>query len=223
MREPHAPLRGTLRDRIEAGRLLAEKLNDFAGRMDVVVLGLPRGGVPVAAEIANALCAPLDVCLVRKLGVPGNEELAMGAIGLGGTMVLNDRLIQSLKIPEDAIAQTITREIRELARRDLVYRGERPFPEIRDRTVILVDDGIATGSTVTAAISSLQGWEPTAIIVAAPVIPPEESAQLQERADRVVSLLQPDPFHFLGYWYGDFSATSDEEVCALLARSQALG
>ncbi|MBD2576393.1 phosphoribosyltransferase [Oscillatoria sp. FACHB-1406] len=223
MRQPHASLRGTLRDRTEAGCLLAEKLSDFADRSDVIVLGLPRGGVPVAAEIAKALGAPLDVCLVRKLGVPGNEELAMGAIGLGGTMVLNDRLIQSLKVSETAIAQTITREIRELARRDLVYRGERPFPEIRDRTVILVDDGIATGSTVAAAMSSLQGREPTAIIVAAPVIPPDAIAQLQERANRVVSLLQPDPFHFLGYWYGDFSPTSDEEVCALLAQSPAVG
>jgi putative phosphoribosyl transferase len=213
-----------LRDRTEAGRLLASKLSEYANRSDVLVLGLPRGGVPVAYEIAKALNAPLDIWLVRKLGVPSNKELAMGAIGLGGAIVLNEDLIASWGISESAIASVMAREKEELARRDRIYRGDRPLPEVRDRTVILVDDGIATGSTISAAIASLQQYHPAAIVVAAPVIPPTACAQLRARVDKVVRLIEPDPFYFLGFWYEDFSPTSDAEVCNLLeGRSLALG
>lgn len=209
-----------LRDRAEAGRLLASNLTEYANRSDVLVLGLPRGGVPVAYEIARALEAPLDVWLVRKLGVPGNKELAMGAIGLGGAIVFSEDLVESWGISESAIAQVVAREKEELARRDRVYRGARPLPEIRDRTVILVDDGIATGSTMAAAITSLKPHHPAAIVVAAPVMPPSAFERLQARVDKVVCPIQPDPFYFLGFWYDDFSATRDEEVCELLERSR---
>ncbi|MDY6783199.1 MAG: phosphoribosyltransferase [Cyanobacteriota bacterium] len=206
-------------NRTAAGRLLATQLMEYADAPNVLVLGLPRGGVPVAYEIAATLKAPLDIWLARKLGVPGNKELAMGAIGWGESRVLNQGLIDSLQISDSAIAQAIAREKGELARRDRLYRGSRPQPNVRDCTIILVDDGIATGSTLSVAIASLRSRDPAAIIVAAPVIPPSAREQLLAGVDKVVSLIEPDPFHFLGFWYDDFSATSDAEVCDLLARS----
>jgi putative phosphoribosyl transferase len=207
-------------DRTAAGCLLATQLTEYANQPDVLVLGLPRGGVPVAYEIATALKVPLEIWLVRKLGVPGNPELAMGAIGWGESIVLNQELINSWQISDSAIAQVILREKKELARRDRLYRGSGPLPDARDRTVILVDDGIATGSTLSVAIASLRSQAPAAIVVASPVIPPSAREQLLSQVERVVDLIEPDPFYFLGFWYEDFSATSDAEVCELLERSQ---
>ncbi|MDY7013049.1 MAG: phosphoribosyltransferase [Cyanobacteriota bacterium] len=207
-------------NRTEAGCLLASRLTEYANRPDVLVLGLPRGGVPIAYEIATVLNAPLDIWLARKLGVPGNQELAMGAIGWGGEMVLNEELIESWKISNSAIAQVAMREKEELARRDRLYRGSRPQPDVRDRTIILVDDGIATGSTLSAAIASLRSRDPAEIVVAAPVIPPSACADLRSKADKIACLIKPDPFYFLGFWYNDFSPTSDARVCELLERSQ---
>lgn len=208
-----------LRDRAEAGQLLALKLKSYAKSSDILVLGLPRGGVPVAFEIAKTLNAPLDIWLVRKLGVPGNKELAMGAIGMGNVRVMNKEIVKSLKISEEAIAQVVDREQQELERRDRTYRGERPIPNLRDRAIILVDDGIATGSTLFAALTSLRHHHPASIAVATPIIPPTLCKKLRREVDKVVYLLQPDPFYFIGFWYDDFSSTPDSVVCDLLHRS----
>jgi putative phosphoribosyl transferase len=206
------------RDRTHAGRLLAERLSDYAGRDDVTVLGLPRGGVPVAFEIARALDAPLDVFLVRKLGVPGHEELALGAIATGGTRVLNSRLVESLGIPREWIEAIDAKEMRELERRERAYRGDRPPPDLTGRTVILVDDGLATGSTMLAAVQAVREAEPARVIVAVPVAPPEVCGALREHAEDVVCLLTPQSFGGVGAWYSDFSQTTDEEVRKLLER-----
>jgi len=207
------------RDRAEAGRLLAERLREYAGRDDVIVLALPRGGVPVAFEVARALDAPLDVFLVRKLGVPGHEELALGAIATGGTRVLNTRLIESLGLPAEWIEAIDAKERRELDRRERVYREGRPPPEIAGRAVILVDDGLATGSTMQAAVEAIQQDDPAKIVVAVPVADPEVCEALGKLADEVVCLSTPQPLRGVGAWYEDFSQTSDEEVRALLDRA----
>jgi erythromycin esterase-like protein/predicted phosphoribosyltransferase len=208
------------RDRAEAGRLLAERLRASAGRDDVVVLGLPRGGVPVAFEIARALDAPLDVFLVRKLGVPGHEELALGAIATGGTRVLNERLVESLGIPREWIEAIDAKEMRELERRERAYRGDRPPPDLTGRTVILVDDGLATGSTMLAAVQAVRQDEPERVVVAVPVAPAEVCAALREEADEVICLLTPPDFRAVGVWYADFTQTTDEEVRQLLERAR---
>ncbi len=207
------------RDRYEAGRRLAQHLTGYAGRPDVLVLGLPRGGVPVAAEVATALAVPLDVFLVRKLGVPGYEELAMGAVATGGVRVLNDSVARGLGIPADSIDTATAREQEELARRERLYRGDAPPPEVRDRVVLLVDDGLATGSTMHAAIRALRAMRPAGIVVAAPVGAPEACARLRSEADDVVCAITPSEFRAVGLWYEEFSQTTDEEVQHLLARS----
>lgn len=208
-----------LRDRREAGRLLATQLRSYAGRPDVLVLALPRGGVPVAYEVARALGAPLDVFLVRKLGVPGHEELAMGAVASGGVRVLNEQVTGPLQIPDAVIDAVTQRELQELARRERLYRGDRPPPDVRRRTVILVDDGLATGSTMLAAIRALRQLQPARIVVAAPVASRDTCEQLSLEADEVVCAITPEPFHAVGLWYEDFSQTTDEEVQDLVARS----
>jgi len=205
------------RDRREAGRFLARSLGAYANRPDVIVLALPRGGVPVAYEVARALHAPLDVFVVRKLGVPGHEEFAMGAIASGGVRVLNEELVQELHIPRPAIEAVAAREEQELARRERRYRGDSPPPDVRGCTVILVDDGLATGSTMQAAITALRRLQPARIVVAVPTAAPETCEQMRAAADEVVCALTPEPFHAVGAWYQDFSQTSDEEVAALLA------
>jgi predicted phosphoribosyltransferase len=204
-------------DRSDAGRRLAEKLIDFARRDDVIVLALPRGGVPVAAEIARELAAPLDVFLVRKLGVPGHIELAMGAIATGGVEVLNEEIIRDLHIQPDAVEQTAARERLELDRRERAFRRGRPLPEICGRSVILVDDGVATGSTMEAAIVALRRLEPKEIVVAVPVGARETCGRLGRLADRTVCLTTPPFFRAVGEWYDDFAQTTDEEVVDLLA------
>lgn len=206
-------------NRTEAGQQLAAKLLDYANRPDVIVLALPRGGVPVGYEIARSLNVPLDVCLVRKLGVPGQEELAMGAIAPGGVTVLNQDVISSLQISRQALLQVATQEKQELERRMQVYRGDRPLPQIQNRTVILVDDGIATGSTLRAAITLLQRQQPQAIVVAVPVAPLSTCQALQKIVQQVVCLSNPEPLRSIGMWYRNFSQTTDEEVCYLLAQA----
>ena len=209
------------RDRTEAGQRLAERLVAYAGRPDVLVLALPRGGVPVASEVARALGVPLDVFVVRKLGVPGHEELAMGAIASGGVCVLNDDVVQALNIPERVIEAVAARERRELGRRERAYRGGRPAPEVRGRTVILVDDGLATGSTMRAAVAALRRRGPARIIVAVPTAAPSTCEEFRHEADECVCDITPDPFYAVGLWYEDFSPTTDDEVRDLLERSVA--
>ena len=207
------------RDRRAAGRQLAAKLARYAERPDVVVLALPRGGVPVAYEVAQALGAPLDVFVVRKLGVPGHEELAMGAVATGGVRVLNEPIVRALGIPEHVIDTVAAREQAELARRERVYRGDRPPLDVRGRTVILVDDGLATGATMQAAVQALRQQQPARIVVAVPTAAPETCEALRAKVDDVVCAVTPDPFYAVGLWYDDFSQTTDDEVRELLARS----
>jgi erythromycin esterase-like protein/predicted phosphoribosyltransferase len=208
------------RDRTEAGRLLAEELRQYAHRDDVVVLGLPRGGVPVAFEVAQALDAPLDVFLVRKLGVPGHEELAFGAIATGGTRVLHKQVAESLDLPPEWIEAIDAKERRELERRDRAYRGDRPPPDVAGKTVILVDDGLATGSTMLAAVHAIRADDPARVVVAVPVADPEVCEAVRVVADEAVCLSTPRPLHAVGMWYEDFSQTTDEEVRELLARAR---
>jgi predicted phosphoribosyltransferase len=210
------------RDRSEAGRLLATQLVTYANRPDVLVLALPRGGVPVAYEVARALKAPLDVFLVRKLGLPGHEELAMGAVATGGVRVLNDQIVRALRIPDYVIEAVAAQEQQELRRRERLYRGGRPSPDVRGRTVILVDDGLATGATMQAAIKALRQQQPARIVVAVPTASPETCEALRAEVDEVICAITPEPFHAVGLWYEDFSQTTDEEVRDLLARSQHL-
>ncbi len=209
---------GLFRDRRDAGRVLAEKLAAYANRPDVIVLALPRGGVPVAHEVARRLVAPMDVFVVRKLGVPGHEELAMGAVATGGVRVLNDQLVERLGIPEQMIDAVAARERQELARRERLYRGGRPPPDLRGRTVILVDDGLATGATMFAAIEALRKLNPARIVVAVPTASPDTCEEMKKKADEVICAITPEPFHAVGRWYRDFSQTTDEEVAALLAQ-----
>jgi predicted phosphoribosyltransferase len=208
------------RDRAQAGRLLAKRLRQYAGRDDVVVLGLPRGGVPVAPEIADELQAPLEVFLVRKLGIPGHEEMAFGAIATGGTRVLDKQLIASLDMRPEWIEAIDARERRELERRDRAYRGDRPPPDLAGKTVIVVDDGLATGSTMLAAVQAIRQDEPARIVVAVPVADPEVCEALRDVADEVVCLSTPRPLRAVGLWYEDFSQTTDDEVRELLERAR---
>lgn len=206
------------RNRTEAGQLLARKLQStYANRSDVLVLGLPRGGVPVAFEVAKVLNAPLDICLVRKLGVPGHEELAMGAIATGEVVVLNQSVVHSLGISQKAIEQMTERERLELNRRDHAYRGSRPVLDFSQRTIILIDDGIATGSTLRAAISTIKQQQPDRIVVAVPVAPPSVCNELKTEVDDVVCLVTPEELYSISLWYEDFAPTTDEEVRHLLA------
>jgi putative phosphoribosyl transferase len=207
------------RDRREAGAFLAEKLRAYARDPNVVVLGLPRGGVPVAYEIAQALGAPLDTFEVRKLGVPGHEELAMGAIGSGGAYHLNTEALSYLNIPYDAVQRVVAREQRELERREKLYRDHRPRPELAGKTVILVDDGVATGSSMLAAIEALRKHDPARIVVAVPVAPREFCEEIRREVDDVVCGETPDPFYAVGLYYEDFGQVSDDEVRALLNRA----
>ena len=208
------------RDRIDAGRVLATQLMAYANRSDVLVLALPRGGVPVAYQVAKALHAPLDVFLVRKLGLPGHEELAMGAIATGGVCVLNEDVVQMLHIPGRVIEEVAAKEQQELERREHLYRDGRPPPDVRDRTVILIDDGLATGATMRAAIKALQQQHPARIVVAVPVAAPPTCEELSALVDEVICAKTPEPFYGVGYWYEDFSQTTDEEVHALLAQAE---
>jgi putative phosphoribosyl transferase len=206
-------------NRTEAGQLLAEKLEKYAGRDDVIVLGLPRGGVPVALEVAQRLGAPLDVFIVRKLGVPGFEELAAGAIASGGVRVLNDDVVRALPNAEQAIEAVTARETAELARREQEYRGGRAAPELRDRIVILVDDGLATGATMRAAVKALRQRDVAKIVIAVPVGPADTCREFEHEADETLCLSTPEFFQAVGQYYEDFSQISDEEVRALLLRS----
>jgi putative phosphoribosyl transferase len=206
-------------NREEAGRVLAQALRQYAGRQDVVVLALPRGGVPVGYEVAKALGAPLDVFIVRKLGVPGHEELAMGAVASGDVVVLNEDVLSALGLDEDDVARAASREGREVRRRELAYRGDRPPTELQDRIVIVVDDGLATGSTMRAAIRGLRKLGPKRLVMAVPIAAPSTCEALQQEADEVVCARTPEPFRSVGEWYDDFAQTSDDEVRALLARA----
>jgi putative phosphoribosyl transferase len=203
------------RNRTDAGRQLASQLTEYRDRPDVIVLALPRGGVPVASEVAASLRAPLDVFVVRKLGVPGHPELAMGAIAAGGIQVLNEDVIGELGISHAAVQQVAAREQVELDRRDRLFRGDRNPPMVQDKTVILIDDGLATGATMEAAIVALRRWNPAAIVVAVPVGAKETCTRLAGLADRVVCATMPDPMQAVGLWYDDFAQTTDEEVRAL--------
>jgi putative phosphoribosyl transferase len=209
-------------DRAEAGRRLAEQLQQYAGRGDVIVLGLPRGGVPVAFEVARSLRLPLDVFIVRKLGVPGFEELAAGAIASGGVRVLNDDVVRVLPNAEETIASITAREILEIERREQIYRDGRPAPELRDRVVILVDDGLATGATMRAAVKALRQRGVAKIVVAVPVGAPETCRELEKEADETVCAIAPAWFQAVGQYYEDFSQTSDDEVRELLVRAAEL-
>jgi len=204
-------------DRRVAGMHLAAELGAFAGRADLLVLALPRGGVPVGWEVARALGAPLDVLVVRKLGLPGHEELAMGAIASGGVRVINPDVVNMMHVPSAAIDAVIAHELEELRRREQLYRGDRPLPEVGDRTVILVDDGVATGSTMLAAIRSLRALGPRQIVVAVPVAAAEAAHAIRAEADTLVVLSLPEAFDSVGRWYADFRQTSDAEVRMLLA------
>jgi predicted phosphoribosyltransferase len=207
------------RDRIDAGQQLAAQLTAYANRPDVVVLALPRGGVPVAYQVAQALDAPLDVFLVRKLGLPGQEELAMGAIATGGVTVLNSEVVDTLRIPDRIIQQIAAKEQRELERRERLYRGDRPAPDVHGKTVILVDDGLATGATMHAAAAALREQAPDRIVVAVPTAAPETCDAFRDAVDEIVCAITPDPFYAVGLWYEDFSQTSDDEVRDLLSRA----
>jgi predicted phosphoribosyltransferase len=212
-------MRRPFRDRREAGRLLAAQLAEYANQPGVLVLALPRGGVPVGFEVARALGAPLDVFVVRKLGVPDHEEVAMGAIATGGVRILHEELIRALRIPRHLIEAVAAKEQEEQARRERLYRGDRPAPDVRDRTVILVDDGLATGATMQAAIKALRQQHPARIVVAVPIAAPETCDELKTEADDVVCAVTPEPFYAVGLWYDDFSQTTDDEVRDLLSRS----
>jgi putative phosphoribosyl transferase len=208
------------RDRSDAGRLLAEQLSSYADRPDVLVLALPRGGVPVAFEIARRLHAPLDVWLVRKLGAPGIPELAIGAIASGGIEIFNTDATRRLAITREQLDEIVARERQELERREAAYRGDRPPIDARNRTVILVDDGIATGASMHAAIAALRQLQPAEIVVAVPVASPSACALLNREANRVICLSAPADLNSVGEWYRDFSQTGDDEVNTLLERAR---
>lgn len=206
-------------NRPHAGRLPAGALQGYAGRGDVIVLALPRGGVPVGFEVANMLTVPLDLMLVRKLGTPGQEEVAMGAIATGGVRVLNSDVVDVLRISHEVIEAVARRELKELDRRQRAYRGDQPPPVLRDKRVILVDDGIATGATMRSAVKAARAQSPARIVVAAPIAAVEAVEMLEQEADEVVCLATPRLFKAVGCWYHEFPQTSDTEVKELLARS----
>jgi putative phosphoribosyl transferase len=207
------------RDRRDAGRRLAAKLSAYARRPDVIALALPRGGVPVAYEVATALGVPFDVFVVRKLGLPGHEELAMGALASGGVTVLDQDLIRAARVGDDEIRRVVATEQAELERRERQYRGDRPLPDVRGKTVILVDDGLATGASMRAAVAALRQEGPARIVVAVPVAAPETCDAFRDIADEIVCAVTPEPFHAVGLWYSDFSQTTDDEVRALLGQT----
>ena len=215
-------MRRTLfRDRAEAGRQLATRLNAYANRRDVIVLALPRGGVPVGFEVALALHAALDVFGVRKLGVPGQEELAMGAVATGGAVLLNPEVVHYLGISEAELQSVIDAEREELERRNRLYRDDRPPPEVKSKAVILVDDGLATGASMRAACAALRQLGPARLVVAVPVAPVEACEEMRAEADEVVCAATPEPFYGVGMWYADFTQTTDAQVRNLLARADA--
>lgn len=200
------------RNRRDAGQKLAQKLSHYASRPDVIVLALPRGGVPVGYEVSRALHVPLDIFIVRKLGIPGQEELAIGAIASGGIRVLNEDILRMLPLPSELIERVAQRELQELQRRERLYRGDRPPPDVRDRTVILVDDGLATGASMRAAVQALRAQNPKRIVVAVPTAAPEACEAFEKEVDEVVCAITPEPFLGVGRWYEDFSQTTDEGV-----------
>jgi len=205
------------KNRSEAGRALAKRLQRYALRNDVTVLGLPRGGVPVAAEVASALAAPLDVFIVRKLGAPQQPELALGAIASGGVQVVNWYAVEALHISDETLASIVEREEAEVARRERVYRDARPPPDFAGRTVILVDDGLATGATMLAAVEALRQLAPSRIVVAVPVAAVDTCRELEREVEELICAATPEPFYGVGMWYQDFTQTSDAEVRDLLA------
>ena len=204
------------KDRRDAGRKLAQKLKDYAGRKDVIVLALPRGGVPVAYEVAKSLNIPMDIFIVRKLGWPGHEEMAIGAIASGGVRVLNQDIVQYLNIPEALIDAVAQRELRELERREHAYRGDRPSLDVKDRTVIIIDDGLATGASMRAAVAGVRAHHPAHIVIAVPTAALETCESLKHEVDQVICATTPEPFYGVSRWYEDFSQTTDEEVRTLL-------
>lgn len=206
-------------DRRDGGRQLGGKLSDYAGRPEVIVLALPRGGVPVGYEVARALHVPLDVLIVRKLGMPGREELAIGAIASGGIRILNEDIVQALAVDRSIIERVTEQELEELRRRERQYRGERPALDVDDRTVILVDDGLATGASMLAAVHALRSRQPAKIVVAVPAAAPQAVDLLQPQVDELVYVMAPEPFEGVGKWFEDFGQTTDEEVQRLLAEA----
>lgn len=211
-----ATKKALFRDRRDAGKKLAQKLIDYASREDVIILALPRGGVPVAYEVSVALHVPLDIFIVRKLGWPGHEEMAIGAIASGGVKVLNEDIVRYLNIPDDLITAVAQRELRELERRERVYRGNRPALEVKDRTVMIIDDGLATGASMRAALLGVRGHSPAAIVVAVPTSALETCEALEAEVDRIICASTPEPFYGVSRWYEDFSQITDEEVRILL-------
>ena len=209
-------------NRFEAGVILAKYLKDFANKPDVIILALPRGGVPVAYEIANALSAPLEVFIVRKLGLPGHEELTMGAIASGGTVFFNEPLMSQLNLNHLSLQDVIEKEREELQRRELLYRGNTPFPNLKGKIVILVDDGIATGATMMAAIEAIRNHQPTSIIIAVPVAAYSTCEEMAPLVDKIVCPLKPIDFYAVGLWYENFPQTSDNEVIELLKKSHSI-
>lgn len=211
------------RNRADGGRALASMLHEYRDRTDVVVLALPRGGVPVGLEVARELDAPLDVFIVRKLGVPGREELAMGAVASGGVRVLNDDVLAAAEISESQLDSVTQSELVELARRERDYRGDRPAIDIAGKTVLLIDDGVATGASIRAAAMAIRRRNPARIVIAVPVAAPESTGELRDAADEVISVLRPQPLMGVGRWYDDFSQVSDDEVRQCLAAADSLG
>jgi predicted phosphoribosyltransferase len=210
------------KDRVDAGKKLAKELSKYANRSDVLILALPRGGVPVAFEVAKELNVRMDVFIVRKLGVPGNEELAMGAISSDNIRVLNEDVVRSFQIPERIINMVSENELKELERRERAYRGDRPKPEISGSTVILIDDGLATGATMRAAAAAIKTKNPAKIVVAVPTGARDTCELFGREVDEVICVATPEPFYGVGAWYGNFSQTTDEEVCELLDKARAL-
>jgi predicted phosphoribosyltransferase len=208
-----------LRDRADAGRSLALKLHRYANRVDVIVLGIPRGGVPVAFEVARALAAPLEVIIVRKLGAPGYHELAMGAVASGGARLINEDVVASLGIPHFAIERTVVLEEEEITRREKLYRGKRPPLDVRGKVVIVADDGMATGASMLVAVKALRSLSPARIVAATGVSSPSACSAVGEVADECVCVLEPDDLGAISPWYDEFDQIEDEEVCALLAKA----
>jgi predicted phosphoribosyltransferase len=206
-------------DRVDAGRRLAKKLSEYSNRDDVLILALPRGGVPVAFEVAKALNVKMDIFIVRKLGVPGNEELAMGAIASDNIRVLNEDVVRSFRIPERVIDEVAANELKELERRERLYRGNRPKPNITGSTVILIDDGLATGATMRAAAAAVKTKNPAKIVIAVPTAAPDTCSYFAAEVDEIICFATPEPFYGVGAWYEDFSQTTDREVCDLLDRA----